>query len=370
MNQMSEEIKEILSYDKQDENLIEESDHSETVTEVTETQNTTEDVEETTTPTDAETKDTSSAKETDAPLADEPVESMDDYKEELEASLKSIHEGDILTGTVIGTTDTEVILDLKYYAQGIIRQADLSSNPGFSIKENISVGQSIKATVIRKDDGQGNILLSSKEANDLLAWEKLTGFMDDKTILTLKIQGVVKAGVIVYVEGIRGFIPASQLSLSYVEDLETYLFKEVQARIITANQDNNKLVLSVKDVLKDIEKEERKAKISNVEVGLVTEGTVDSIQPYGAFVDLGNGISGLVHISQISEKRIKNPAAVVTVGEKVKVKVIAVKDGKISLSMKALLDAAVEDVQQEKIELPASNELSTNLGSLLSKLKF
>lgn len=367
---MSEEIKEILSSDTQEENLVEKTDNLETVTEITESINTTEDAEEITASSDAVTENTSSAKEAEAPLTNEPVESMEDYKEELEASLKPIREGDILTGTVIGTTDTEVILDLKYYAQGIIRLADLSSNPSFSIKENISVGQSIKATVIRKDDGQGNILLSSKEANDLLAWEKLTELMDSKAVLTLKIQGVVKAGVIVYVEGIRGFIPASQLSLSYVEDLETYLFKEVQARIITVNQDNSKLVLSVKDVLKDIEKEERQAKISNVEVGLVTEGTVDSIQPYGAFVDLGNGISGLVHISQISEKRIKNPAAVVTVGEKVKVKVIAVKDGKISLSMKALLDVAAENVQQEEIELPASEELSTSLGALLGKFKF
>jgi len=347
---MSEEIKEIPSSDTQEENLVKKSDNLEIITE--------------------ETENTLTAKEAEPPLADEPVESMEDYTKELEASLKPIHEGDILTGTVIGTTDMEVILDLKYYAQGIIRQADLSSNPIFSIKDNILVGQSITATVIKKDDGQGNILLSSKEANDLLAWEKLTKLMDSKTVLTLKIQGVVKAGVIVYVEGIRGFIPASQLSLSYVEDLETYLFKEVQAKIITVNQDNSKLVLSIKDVLKDIEKEERQAKISNVEIGLVTEGTVDSIQPYGAFVDLGNGISGLVHISQMSQKRIKNPAAVVSIGEKVKVKVIAVKDGKISLSMKALIDVATEQVQQEEIELPASKELSTSLGSLLDKFSF
>ena len=115
--------------------------------------------------------------------------------------------------------------------------------------------------------------------------------------------------------------------------------------------------------------EEKKAKISNVEVGLVTEGTVESLQPYGAFVNLGEGISGLVHISQISEKRIKHPSAVLNVGDKVKVKVIAIKDGKLSLSMKALNDVAAEEIHEETIELPESEELTTTLGSLFANIK-
>ena len=115
--------------------------------------------------------------------------------------------------------------------------------------------------------------------------------------------------------------------------------------------------------------EERRAKVSNVEVGLVTEGTVESLQPYGAFVNLGNGLSGLVHISQISEKRIKHPSAVLAVGDKVKVKVIAVKDGKLSLSMKALQDVAAQEIEEEVYELPETEEATTTLGSLFANIK-
>ena len=304
-----------------------------------------------------------------ASVPPKPIESMDDYKNELEASLKSITEGDLITGTVIGVSETEVILDLKYYAEGIIRLEDLSSDPDFSIRENINIGDTITATVIRKDDGQGNILLSGKEATDILAWDKLNELLEKQTILNLKIQGVVNAGVIVYLEGIRGFIPASQLSLTYIDDLEEWLHKEIEVRVITVDPSKKKLVLSAKSILKERADEERKAKISNVEVGLVTEGIVETIQPYGAFVNLGSGLSGLVHISQICMKRIKTPAAVVAVGDTVKVKIIGVKDGKISLSMKALEDVGANEIKEESIDLPKSEEISTNLGSLLANLK-
>lgn len=298
----------------------------------------------------------------------EIAESMEDYSKELEASLKKIKEGDVLTGTVIGVSDTEVILDLKYYAEGIIQLADLSNDPNFSIREDIKAGDIISASVKKVDDGNGNILLSKKEANDILAWDHLKVFMEEETNIKVKISEVVNAGVIAYVEGIRGFIPASKLSLSYEEDLQEWMSKEIEVRVITADQDSNKLILSAKEILREKEKEEKKNKISNVQVGMVTEGTVESIQPYGAFINLGNGLSGLVHISQISEKRIKTPAAVLKIGDQVKVKVIGIKEDKISLSMKALRDVASGAIE-EAIELPKSEEISTNLGSLLRGLK-
>ena len=272
---------------------------------------------------------------------------MDDFSAELEASFKKIEEGDMLTGTVISVDEKEVILDLKYYAEGVIRAEDFSNEPGFSLKDAVQVGDEITATVIRKDDGHGNILLSRAEANDILAWEKLAQYKEEKTVLDVKVKGIVNAGVIAYVEGIRGFIPASKLSLNYVEDL----------------------ILSAREILREKADEERKEKISNVEVGLVTEGTVESLQPYGAFISLGNGLSGLVHISQICAKRIKHPSAVLAVGDKVKVKVIAIKDGKLSLSMKALDDVAAEEIQEETIELPETEEVTTTLGSLFKNIK-
>ena len=305
----------------------------------------------------------------DAIKAPETSESMADYAAELEASFKKVREGDILTGTVINVSETEVTLDLKYYTEGIIRLEDYSSNQDIILKDVVHVGDEISAAVIRTDDGQGHILLSSKEANDTLAWEKLKACMENGTNLTVKIGGVLKSGVIAYVEGIRGFIPASKLALGYVENLEDWLGKEIEVRVITVDEEKERLVLSARDILREKEREEKKARISNVQIGLVTEGTVETLQPYGAFIDLGNGLSGLVHVSQISEKRIKSPASVLNVGDKVKVKVINIKDGKLSLSMKALNEIAAEEIEEESYDLPQSDGLTTSLGSLFANIK-
>ena len=297
--------------------------------------------------------------------------SMADFEEELNASLKQIHEGDVITGTVIDVTEDEVILDLKYYTEGVIRKEDFSADLTLNLKEAVQIGDEISATVVRRDGGQGQIMLSKKEAANLVAWDRLRSLKDSQTDISVKVAGIVKSGVIAYVEDIRGFIPASKLALDYVDedDLNDWLGKELKVRVITVDEEDGKLVLSAKEILREEEAEEKKARISNVQVGLVTEGKVESIQPYGAFIDLGNGLTGLVHISQICEKRIKTPAAVLHVGDEVKVKVIAVKDGKLSLSMKALQDVAAEEIQEETIELPESEELTTNLGSLFANIK-
>ena len=297
--------------------------------------------------------------------------SMADFEEKLNASLKQIHEGDVITGTVIDVTEDEVILDLKYYTEGVIRKEDFSEDPTLNLKEAVQIGDEISATVVRRDGGQGQIMLSKKEAANLVAWDRLRSLKDSQTDIRVKVAGIVKSGVIAYVEDIRGFIPASKLALDYVDedDLNDWLGKELKVRVITVDEEDGKLVLSAKEILREEEAEEKKARISNVQVGLVTEGKVESIQPYGAFIDLGNGLTGLVHISQICEKRIKTPAAVLHVGDEVKVKVIAVKDGKLSLSMKALQDVAAEEIQEETIELPESEELTTNLGSLFANIK-
>ena len=139
---------------------------------------------------------------------------MDDYAAELEASLRQVQEGDVLTGTVIGVSDTEVTVDLKSYTDGVIKPEDYSDDPSFSITRDVQVGDEVTATVLRTDDGQGHILLSRKAAANELAWKKLQEYMDEKTVLDVKVGGVVKGGVVAYVEGIRGFIPASKLSLS------------------------------------------------------------------------------------------------------------------------------------------------------------
>ena len=298
------------------------------------------------------------------------AETMKDYEAELEASFKKIEEGDILTGTVISVDEKEVVLDLKYYAEGIIPAEDYSREPGFNIKEEVHVGDKVSATVVKKDDGHGNILLSKVEATDVLAWDKLKELKESGEVLDVVVKGAVNGGAVAYVEGVRGFIPASKLALNYVEDTNEYLNKRIQVQVIDVHKEDKKLILSAKEILRKKAEEERKNKISNVEVGLVTEGVVESLQTYGAFVNLGNGLSGLVHISQICEKRIKKPSEVLAVGDKVKVKVTTVKDGKLSLSIKEASDMIAKEIEEETVELPDSGEqATTSLGSLFANIK-
>ena len=184
--------------------------------------------------------------------------------------------------------------------------------------------------------------------DDANPWNLVKDYMEKGTILPVKVEGIVNGGAIAMVEGLRGFIPASKLSLSYIEDLETYLLKDIEVRVIDVNQAENRLVLSAREILKEKAKKEMEEKSANVKVGTVMEGKVESLQNYGAFVRLEDGLSGLVHVSQISQKRVKSPKDVLNVGDEVKVKVIGIKDGKISLSMKALeTEAPAEEAAKE-----------------------
>ena len=301
-----------------------------------------------------------------------PAESMADYAGEIDSSMREISVGDILEGTVVGLTDTEVTVDLQYAAEGIIRTQDYSGDPSFSVKENVHPGDVVKATVLKLDDGNGNILLSRKAAEEELAWDNFKTLMDEKTAVDVTVKEAVKGGVVAFLNGVRAFIPASKLALEYVEDLSTFVGETVPVYVIQAEKEGKRLVLSSRDVLRDRRAAEKANMISNLKVGLVTEGTVESLQTYGAFVGLGNGIDGLVHISQITNtKRLKHPKEMLSVGDKVKVKVTGIKDGKISLSMKACEETseAPRRVEEEHVQIPKAEKLTTSLGSLLKGIK-
>ena len=189
-------------------------------------------------------------------------ETMKDYEKELEASFRKIREGDVISGTVIDVNEEEVTLDLKYYTQGIIKAEDMSNDPAFSLLNDVKAGDVIEATVIRMDDGQGNILLSKKEANEVLSWDVLEQMKEEKTDVTVKVSEAVNGGAVAYVEGIRGFIPASQLDLNYVEEPADYVGKTLKVRVITVDQEKEKLVLSAKEILKEQQKEEHDHKVA------------------------------------------------------------------------------------------------------------
>ena len=227
-------------------------------------------------------------------------------------------------------------------------------------------------------------------------WDKFEQMMADKTVFEVKVDSVVKGGVVADVDEVRAFIPASKLAAGYVENLDDYKGKNVEVMVITADREGKKLVLSGRDVARMKARAAKAAAQEAVQVDSVLEGTVDSLKDYGAFITLDGGMSGLLHVSQISYKRVEKPADVLNVGDKVKVKVIGNKDGKISLSMKALEEAPARERKErpererrersdrpegerrerrdrrdrdEAVNYNDNGKATTSLGDLLSNIK-
>ena len=200
-------------------------------------------------------------------------------------------------------------------------------------------------------------------------WAEFAQMMADRTVLNVKIAEAVKGGVVAFVNEVRAFIPASQLSTEYVEKLEDWQGKHVDAVIITVDPEEKRLVLSGREVEKEKKAAQRKERLAQFKAGDVVEGTVDNIKDYGAFVKLADGIDGLLHISQISTQRIKHPGAVLKEGQTVKVKILSIADGKISLSMKALIEQETEEEEHETFDYKETAAATTGLGDLLKGLK-
>ncbi|HHT97785.1 MAG TPA: S1 RNA-binding domain-containing protein [Clostridiales bacterium] len=301
----------------------------------------------------------------------ETIPSMDDFKDDIEKSFKKLKVGDLVTGTIIDISETGVTLDLESYAEGIINVNELSNDPSFSLNDDLVLNDSITTIVVKEDDGNGNILLSKKQADDIVAWDKLVELNNNQTIVEVKISQAVKAGVIAYLQGIRGFIPASQLSVSYVENLEEWVGKTIEATVITASSDERRLILSGKEVELKKQLADQDSKMANLQIGIIVKGLVETIVPYGAFVKLENGLTGLVHISQIANKRINSPNEIIKEGEEVNVKILAIKDGKISLSIKGAQsnEYVVDDLRELKSSYNSGGDVTTDLSSLLKDIK-
>ncbi|MBR4344959.1 MAG: S1 RNA-binding domain-containing protein [Lachnospiraceae bacterium] len=303
-------------------------------------------------------------------------ETMKDFERELNASFRVLKEGELLDGMIVDIDDDGVTLDIGYYTPGVVPLDSISDDPDFSALRDLKIGTSVKAIVVDTDDGKGNVLLSMKEARENEAWEKLQDIFKSQEIVSVHIKDSVPSGVITYLEGIRGFIPSSQLSLEYVENTSEYVGKTLNVRIITVDEKAKKLVLSAKTVLKEAADRDKAGRVSAITPGTVLKGTVDKIQPYGAFIQLENGLSGLVHISEICEKRIKNPSEMLKLGQEVKVRVLKVENGKISLSMKET-DAAATSIKEEDISDDGEAEatcyseemVNTPFAALLAKIK-
>ena len=272
--------------------------------------------------------------------------SMKDFETDLERSFQVLKEGDILDVTVIGISESELTVDLNYYTEGVIPLEECSDDPSFSIKNDMNIGDTVKALVIDSENASGNVILSMKEANNLLVWDTLKEDLEKRTVFQVKILESVPAGVVGYVRGIRGFIPASQLALTYVEDTDRYVGMTVPAVILTADPREKKLVLSAKVIEKERALAEKTQRIGRLTTGDIVEGTIERMESYGVFINIGEGMTGLCHISQITNKFIKSPKEVLKMGQTVKAKILKIEGDRISLSIKALMEDEVPETEE------------------------
>lgn len=244
----------------------------------------------------------------------------------------------------------------------------ITENVVETTEENMeNLGQALEESYAYMGNGE-------YDTDTLLAWEKINKYKETGEILPVTVSGIVNKGVIALVEGVRGFIPVSRLDINHVEDTNVWLGRDIRVRVIEADMEKGKLVLSAREILREESAAARKAQkemaVSKIEVGSVVEGKVESLQTYGAFVDLGNDVTGLVHISQISTNHIKSPKEVLEVGQVVQAKVIKNEGGKISLSIRELLEEQrIQEEEEIKNNIPEVENIGTSLGSLLSGLK-
>lgn len=286
-------------------------------------------------------------------------ETMKDYEKELDNSFPILKEGDILDVTIIGISETEATVDLNYYTEGIIPLAECSNDPSFSIKNDLDIGDVVKAMVIDSENTSGNVILSLREANDILIWDELKEDYEDGTVFHVKVTETVPSGVIGYVKGIRAFIPASQIALEYVEDTQSYAGMTLDAVIITVDAKEKRLVLSAKMIARERAVVEKTKKIGRLNEGDIVEGSIERIESYGVFIAIGEGLTGLCHISQITNRFIKSPKEIVKPGETVKAKIIKIEGDRISLSIKALSEDEPEE-SEESYEIPKEYRTNTD----------
>ena len=291
------------------------------------------------------------------------------FEQMLEESFKTIRNGEVVDGTVIDVKPDEIVLNIGYKSDGIITRNEYTNESNVDLTTVVSVGDTMEAKVLKVNDGEGQVLLTYKRLAAEKGSKRLEEAFESKEVLTAKVAQVLDGGLCVIVDETRVFIPASLVSDSYEKDLSKYKDQDIEFVISEFNPKRRRVIGDRKQLMVARKAEMQRALFERIHVGDTVEGTVKNVTDFGAFIDLGDGLSGLVHVSQISEKRIKSPDVVLKVGDTVKVKVIAVKDGKLSLSMKALNDVAAEEIREEKVILPKSEELTTSLGDLFKNIK-
>ncbi len=277
----------------------------------------------------------------EAPISTTPqvaindIGSSEDFLAAIDATIKYFNDGDIVEGTIVKVDRDEVLLDIGYKTEGVIPSRELSIKHDVDPNEVVTVGDQIEALVLQKEDKEGRLILSKKRAQYERAWGTIEAKKEADEVVEGVVIEVVKGGLILDI-GLRGFLPASLVEMRRVRDLQPYVGKTIEAKIIELDKNRNNVVLSRRAWLEQTQSEVRSDFLNKLAKGQVRSGVVSSIVNFGAFVDLG-GVDGLVHVSELSWKHIDHPSEVVEVGQEVTVEVLDIDMDRerVSLSLKA-----------------------------------
>ena len=263
------------------------------------------------------------------------IGSEEDFLAAIDQTIKYFNDGDIVAGTIVKVDRDEVLLDIGYKTEGVIPSRELSIKHDVDPHEVVSVGDKVEALVLQKEDKEGRLILSKKRAQYERAWGTIETIKEEEGVVTGTVIEVVKGGLILDI-GLRGFLPASLVEMRRVRDLQPYVGRELEAKIIELDKNRNNVVLSRRAWLEQTQSEVRQNFLTQLQKGQIRKGVVSSIVNFGAFVDLG-GVDGLVHVSELSWKHIDHPSEVVEVGQEVTVEVLDVDldRERVSLSLKA-----------------------------------
>ncbi|HCB36785.1 MAG TPA: 30S ribosomal protein S1, partial [Acidimicrobiaceae bacterium] len=257
------------------------------------------------------------------------------FEEAVAATIVEFGDGDIMAGTVVRVDRDEVLLDIGFKSEGVIPSRELSIRNDVDPSEVVSVGDQIEALVLQKEDADGRLIMSKKRAQYERSWLRIETLKESGGAVSGTVIEVVKGGLIMDI-GLRGFLPASLVELRRVRDLEPYIGRELEAKILELDKNRNNVVLSRRAWLEESQREERETFLRDLEPGQRRTGKVSSVVSFGAFVDLG-GMDGLVHVSELSWNHIEHPSSVVEIGDEVEVEVLDIdrERERISLSLKA-----------------------------------
>ena len=255
------------------------------------------------------------------------------FEQMLDESFKTIHNGEVVEGTVIDVKDDEIILNIGYKADGIITKSEYTNDSSIDLKEAVHVGDTMEAKVLKVNDGEGQVLLTYKRLAAEKGNKRLEEAFENHEVLTAPVAQVLDGGLSVVIDEARVFIPASLVSDTYEKNLQKYAGQEIEFVISEFNPRRRRIIGDRKQLLVAKKAEMQKALFERIHVGDVVEGTIKNVTDFGAFIDLG-GADGLLHISEMSWGRVENPKKVFTVGETVKVMIKDIKGEKIALTMK------------------------------------